>query len=63
MKFMRCILLTVGKGTAPARQTTNTTERTREMQDEMRPTRCEDCGDEIEVDGRFRTLCSCDAAE
>ena len=25
--------------------------------------RCEGCGDVIEIDGEFRTLCSCDAAE
>ena len=25
--------------------------------------RCDGCGDVIEIDGEFRTLCSCDAAE
>ncbi|MDQ1018853.1 hypothetical protein QFZ43_005402 [Streptomyces afghaniensis] len=28
-----------------------------------RITRCGDCGDQIEIDDGFRTLCSCDAAE
>lgn len=29
----------------------------------MTTTRCEDCGEQIETDGRFRTLCACDATE
>jgi len=28
-----------------------------------RTSRCEDCGDLIEIDGDMRTLCSCDATE
>ncbi|MFD3923047.1 hypothetical protein [Streptomyces sp. NPDC058595] len=31
--------------------------------EQPRKVRCEDCGDMVEVEARFRTLCSCDAAE
>jgi hypothetical protein len=32
--------------------------------DTWRTTRCEDCGDEIDIDSDgWRTLCACDAAE